>query len=189
MLATVALALAPLPPGRVRPASAADLDGVALPDTWSAGGIALRLNGIGLRTYSLFRVHIYVAALYLQQPSRDADAILHSDGVKLLVVRFLHDVNAQRAREAWLNGLHNSCQPPCRLAEPILRRFLAGVPDFHRGDASTLLFTVQTVAISVNGQPVGTIDDPQFSHAMLSNFIGAHPPSEAFKHGLLGLPQ
>src|SRR5579859_5687596 len=151
-----------------------------MPDTWAAAGTMLRLNGVGLRTYSFLRIHVYVAGLYLQQPTTDAEAILRSEAVKLLDIHFLHDVTAARAREAWRTGFRNNCQLPCRLADTMIERFLAAVPDFHKGDESTLLFTPKAVEITVNGRVLGVVDDAQFSRAMLSNFIGTHPPTETF---------
>ena len=60
------LALAFIPSGAAQPAIAAELDGVTMPDLLQVAGTPLRLNGMGLRTYPLFRIHIYVAGLYLQ---------------------------------------------------------------------------------------------------------------------------
>ena len=57
-------------------AEAAVLDGVTFPDTQTVAGRRLVLNGTALRTYSILRVHIYVAALYLERPSSNAAQIL-----------------------------------------------------------------------------------------------------------------
>ena len=186
-LVYAALALAPLPSGAALPAAAAELDGVAMPDALQAAGTPLHLNGLGMRTFSLFRIHIYVAGLYLQRPSSDAEAILRSDTVKLLDIRFVHDVTADRARDAWISGFRDNCRSPCHLAGQDVDHFLAAVPDFRRGDQSTLLFSGHAVEISVNGRVLGTISDPQFSRAILATFIGAYPPTEPLKRGLLGL--
>lgn len=91
------------------PARAARLAGVTLPDTANVGGTALVLNGIGLRTYSVMAVPIYVADLYLQTPSHDADAILASFSVKLLVLQFVRNVPAAKVRDAGHTGLLNNC--------------------------------------------------------------------------------
>src|SRR4051812_8029123 len=82
-------------------ANAADLDGVAIPDVWAVNGIQMRLNGIGLRTFSVLGIRIYVAALYLERRSDNSDTILHSPETKLLDIRFLRDVDAKDARKAW----------------------------------------------------------------------------------------
>src|ERR1700729_67977 len=87
-LILAAVALAPL-----SFAWAADLDGVAMPDTRVADGTQMRLNGIGLRTFSFLRIPIYVAGLYLERRSDNPDAILQSRERKLLYIRFLRDVD------------------------------------------------------------------------------------------------
>jgi hypothetical protein len=167
------------------PATAAELDGVAMPETRQAAGEMLRLNGMGLRTYSIFNVHIYVAALYLQQPSQDADAILNSGQAKLLHIHFVHEASADHARQAWIDGFEQNCVAPCHLPEPEVARFLAAVPDFHRGDDSTLMWHRGELTISVNGRSLGTITDPTFARAILATFIGPHPPNDLLKRGLL----
>jgi hypothetical protein len=181
-------ALAPTVSGAALPATAAELDGIAMPDMLQAAGTPLRLNGMGMRTFSLFRIHIYVAGLYLQRPTSDAEAILQSDATKLLDIRFVHDVDVERAREAWVNGFRDNCRPPCHLPPQQVAHFLAEVPALHRGDKSTLLFSGHSVVISVNGRVFGTIEDPVFSRAVLATFIGPYPPTEPLKRGLLGLP-
>ena len=168
------------------PAAAAELDGVSMPDQIQYQGLPLRLNGIGLRTYSVFRVHIYVAGLYLEKPTEDADAILRSSGVKIMRIRFVHDVTEDRARAAWAEGLADNCKAPCHLPPQDVERFLAAVPEFHRGDESTLAFDGASVRISLNGRSLGTVDEPAFTRAILATFIGPYPPSEPFKRALLG---
>jgi hypothetical protein len=168
-------------------AGAGTLDGVSLPDTATLGGTELRLNGIALRTYSWLRIRIYIAGLYLENPAHDAEAILRSPEKKLLVVRFIHDVDAEDARKAWREGFDDNCRAPCHLAPADVTRFLAAVPAMRSGDRSTLAFTPAGVAITMNGENVGTISDPMFANAVLATFIGPHPPTERLKRELLGL--
>jgi hypothetical protein len=165
---------------------AAELNGIKLQDTRQVAGVTLVLNGLGLRTYSVFRVPIYVAGLYLEQRDSSADAILRSPEVKLLELRFLHDVGAKDARQAWQEGFENNCKLPCRLPAWQVVQFLAGVPAVHRGDSSTLLFTRRGLDIAINGRAYASIADPQFAQAVLATFIGADPPTPALKRGLLG---
>ena len=168
-------------------ARSAELGGVDLPDRQTLNGTELRLNGIALRTYSLLRVHIYVAGLYLEHPTHDPASILRSPEKKLVEVRFVHDVNAADAREAWRDGFERNCLPPCHLAAPDVARFLAAVPAMRAGDRSTLAFGSGTLDFTINGQHLGTINDPVFAQAVLATFIGPDPPTERLKSGLLGL--
>jgi len=168
-------------------AQAADLEGVTMPDTRVVNGAQMRLNGIGLRTFSVLGVRIYVAGLYLERPNGNAEAIIHSPDTKLLDIRFLRNVDAHDARRAWQDSLEQNCKAPCQLDPNDVRSFLAAVPSVRNGDVSTLLFTARGVHITLNGRPLGEILDRQFAELMLATFIGAEPPTSRLKRELLGL--
>ena len=66
------------------------MEGISFPDTYPIDGQRLVLNGLGLRTLTIFNIKVYVAGLYVQQPSHSAQDILHSPGTKVIVMEFLH---------------------------------------------------------------------------------------------------
>jgi hypothetical protein len=167
-------------------AHAAELDGLQLPDTVEADGTTLRLNGYGLRTYSLLGIHIYVAALYLQHPSTDPEQIIRSQETKLLVVKFERNISADASRQAWREGLDNNCQAPCQLDPNDVERFLAEIPAMHAGDNYSLLFTPHGATVMVSGQQVGVVSRLEFAEAMLATFLGPRPASPKLKQELLG---
>jgi Chalcone isomerase-like len=167
-------------------AHAADLDGVSMPDMRVVNGTQMRLNGIGLRTFSILGIRIYVAGLYLERRSDNPDTILHSPETKLLDIRFLRDVDAEDARKAWKESFEQNCRTPCYLDPRDEQRFLAAVPSVHEGDDSMLLFTSKGVHVTFNGRPMGDIPDPDFAELMLTTFIGPVPPTPRLKRELLG---
>src|SRR5271166_4180928 len=167
-------------------ARAAELEGVSMPDARVADGVPMRLNGIGLRTFSVLGIRIYVAGLYLERRSDNPDAILHSPESKLLDIRFLRDVDAEDAREAWKESFEQNCKAPCYLDPRDEQRFLAAVPSVHKGDDSTLLFTSNGIHVTFNGRQMGDIADPHFAEIMLATFIGNAPPTPRLKRELLG---
>jgi len=158
-----------------------------MPDARMVDGAPIRLNGIGLRTFSILGIRIYVAGLYLERRSDNPDVILHSPDRKLLDIRFLRDVGAEDARKAWKDAFEQNCKAPCYLDPRDVERFLAALPSVHRGDESTLLFTTRGVAVTFNGRPMGDITDPHFAEVMLGTFIGSEPPTPRLKRELLGL--
>ena len=89
---------------------ASELDGVQVPNTLQVDGKMLHLNGFGLRTYSILRIHIYVASLYLEHLNTDPEQIIQSSETKLLTVHFEREVSADQARRAWRDGLNNNCE-------------------------------------------------------------------------------
>jgi len=153
-------------------AHAAELDGVQVPDALQVNGKTLYLNGFGLRTYSIFDVHIYVASLYLEHLSASPDEIIGSPETKLLTVRFEHNISADRARNAWRENFEKNCVAPCQLDPNDVERFLSEVPAMHEGDRFYLLFTQNGAAVTVNGQQIGTFSKRDFAEVMLATFIG-----------------
>jgi hypothetical protein len=167
-------------------AIAATLQGIELPERQTVGHAELLLNGIGLRTYSIFAIPIYVAGLYLVHRDSDADRILQSTEPKLLEIRFVHDVSERAARSSWREGLANNCLPPCQLSPTELEQFLGAVRAMHKGDRFSLLFTGRGAEIGENGQHLGSVTDPEFAAVLLATFIGPHPAMPRLKQDLLG---
>jgi Chalcone isomerase-like len=168
-------------------AQAADLDGVAMPDQRVVNGTPLHLNGIGLRTFPLFGIHIYVAGLYLEQPSADPETIIRSRGTKLLDIRFVRDVDAKDAQDAWRESFDDNCVAPCYLDPRDVRQFLAEVPSVRKGDSAAFLFTQRGLQVTFNGRLMGDITDQHFADVLLTTFIGPVPPTPRLKRELLGL--
>ena len=172
--------------GRVAPlASAAELDGIQMPPTVEIGGKTLRLNGLGLRTYSIFAIHIYVAGLYLEHLSNDAQEILRSPETKLLALYFERNVSAEQARDSWRTGLVNNCQAPCRLDPGDFAKFLADIPAVRAGDTYSFFFQQGGVEVIVDGKRLGKIDSPDFAGAMLAMFLGPKTAEPALREELL----
>ena len=96
-------------------AHAADMDGLSMPDMRIVNGIQMHLNGIGLRTFPVLGIRIYVAGWYLERRSDNPDVILRSPETKLLDIRFLRDVDAEDARKAWQESFEQNCKAPCYL--------------------------------------------------------------------------
>ena len=128
VLVAAMMLLAPAAPG-----TAAELGGVVMPELRQAAGTTLRLNGMGTRLYSVFRVTVYVAGLYLERPSSSADAILRSPEVKLIEVRSLHSVRAGRRACRLALRLRGQLPATLRAARAGYRAFLGGLPGGPQG--------------------------------------------------------
>ena len=175
--------------GAPRPTLAAQLDGVSFPDTTSVGNTKLVLNGIGLRTYSVLAINVYVVGLYLEQPSHDANAILASGGDKVLLLHFVRDVGVDKIRDAWRKGLLSNCPAPCAITQEQLSTFLNSLQAMHAGEDVELVFSPDGVHAYYDQQPAGYISDPNFARLMLTVFIGQNTLVPELRQELLGLQQ
>ena len=170
-------------------ADAATLDGVTLPDTYPVEGQNLVLNGIGLRSLTIFSVKIYVAGLYLPKPSHDAQQILASPGPKVILLQFLHDGSKADVQKEYRAGEATNCgDGSCAQSNQAdFERLVAAAPAVKPGDTSTYIFTSKGVRVLANNKSIGDFANPDLSRLLLTGFIGAHPPSEDLKNHLLGL--
>ncbi len=169
-------------------AVAASMDGVTVPDTYTADGQTLRLNGIGVRTLTIFSVKIYVAALYLAAPSHDAGQILKSSSPRVLTLTFLHAGSKADIQKEYREGEKTNCgNGGCNPAdEGDFERLVAAAPAVAVGDTSTFIFTPKGFRVLANGRDIGDYANPDLGERVLAGFIGEHPPSAALRAALLG---
>src|SRR4051812_21342479 len=126
----------------VADAAAATVSGVTLPDTYVVNGQSLVLNGIGLRTLTIFQIRIYVAALYLAHPSHDAAQILASSEPKAIVLQFIHSGSKEQVEKEYREGEakncgHGECDPADRAD---FDRLVAAAPAVNPGDKLIYIF-------------------------------------------------
>lgn len=168
-------------------AHAAELAGVQIPDHQTVNGVPLTLNGLALRTYSVLNIHIFVEALFLHQPTHDSQAIMESPEPKLIRFVFLHDVDAEKARNSWQKSLASNCIAPCHLPTNEVSEFLASIPAMNKGDVADIVVTQQGITFTVNGRDLGEVTDPTFARVILSGYVGPNASPAGVRDGILGL--
>lgn len=172
------------------PGRAASIAGLSLPDTYPLAGQTLVLNGLGIRTLTIFRVKVYVAALYVTQRSRDARAILASPTPKVVLMRFLHAASKADVEKQYREGEAQNCgNGECAPSDKDdFERLIAATPGAAVGDTLAYMFTQRGVRVSFNNNQVGDFANPDLALRILAGFIGDRPPSEDLKARLLGAP-
>ena len=185
LLACVVTLSAPLALGA--PVFGAECLKVKVPESVKAGNTDLVLNGLGIRKATFVKVKVYVAGLYLPQKSGDATKIVGAGQPWQLVLRFVRDVDASDIRDAFEEGFKKNSGDKLAALQPRIETLNARMADFKEGQY--LSFTndpVQGVAVDVNGAGGSAIKGADFAAALLAVWIGAEPPNEDLKAGLLG---
>jgi hypothetical protein len=170
-------------------ASAATLGGATLPDTYTVDGQTLVLNGIGLRTLTIFQIRVYVAGLYLPSPSHDAQQILASAEPKVIILKFIHGASKERVQTQYRAGEATNCGAGgCDPAdEADFEHLVAVARAVSPGDTTTYVFTPQGVQVLANDELIDQFTNRDLAYRLLAGFIGDHPPSQELKQRLLGL--
>ena len=181
-IAALLAALLPL----AAPAEAGTLAGVEMPDTVEVDGRPLKLNGMGLRLASAFKVKVYVAGFYLEQRTTDATLAVESVQRKRVVMHFLRDVKRKDLQRGWQDGFRKNVSDPDAVADP-LRRLVNATRDVKKGQRLTIDFVGAEVRVRQDDETLLTVESLAFQHALLSTWFGPSPPNPELKAGMLGL--
>ncbi len=168
------------------PLTAGELAGVKLPDTMTAGGKTLKLNGLGLRKKAIFKV--YVGGLYLETASKDAGAILAADAPKAVTMQFLRSIEKAKLVEAYTEGFENNAKENAAAQKANVDRFLGLVADVKEGSQFTVAYVPGAgTAVLVDGKEAGKFEGKAFADVVFAIWLGPKPPSADLQKGMLGL--
>ncbi|MFW2374132.1 MAG: chalcone isomerase family protein [Gammaproteobacteria bacterium] len=148
----------------------------------------LTLNGAGIR--KKYFIDIYIAALYLETPTKDLNKILYSNNRIRISLFFLYDtVSAEKLREGWLDGFIDN-NAPYHLAtmQTRLNRSLGLLQTMHSGDRLYLDYIPdQGTFLSINDASKGFIPGRDFFQAILKIWLGEKPAYPSLKEAMLGI--
>jgi len=163
-------------------------DGVEFPDAVTVAGRNLTLNGLGTREATIFQVNVYVAALYLENPSSDGYAICRSQEVKRLVLHFVRDVSGGDIAQAWAEGFMKNAEDDLSLYQDRIETLNSWMSEMKDGESMTFTYFPDSgLEVSVREAVMGTIEGADFSDVFFSIWLGDDPPNGGLRDGLLGL--
>jgi hypothetical protein len=170
-----------------RPALGGECAGVNVPDALSIDGKQLVLNGMGLREATLFKIDVYVAALYVEHRSADAAAIVTSEEVKQLRIRFVRSVSRGDMLEYMRRGFMAGAGASWAALEERFNQLKAWMPALQSGDEFVITYR-PSIGIDVQrgSLSLGPIPGKDYADVAFRVWLGEHPPSAALKRGLLG---
>ncbi len=170
------------------PAAALEVAGVKVPDTFTVDGRDLLLNGAGVRTKTMFKVKVYVGALYVTQRTSDPVAIVSADAPKVIRLVLLRDVDRSSMLNAFREGIENNSPGQAPALDPKLKQVEAGFPpEFKEGQVLAVAYVPgRGTTVAVEGQKGVTIEGKDFADALFRVWLGAQPADATLKTGLLG---
>ena len=171
----------------VGPGSGKECRGVHFPEQTYIQTGPLTLNGLGLRETTIFRIDVYVAALYVAQKSTDANAILTSNALKQLVLHFMRNVEGADLKKAWEEGFADNAKAQLPALKERTEPLNGWMVALKRGQELTFTYKPGVgIEVDVNGTVQGTVEGEDFAKAFLAIWLGTKPPNSSLKAGLLG---
>ena len=164
---------------------AGTLAGVTLPDSAQVGGKTLVLNGMGIRSKMMIKV--YVAGLYLEQKTSDANAIIKTDAPKQIVMKFLHGASKSQMTDAFAESFQGNAPDARQTMKAEIDRLLAALEPVEKGDQMVFTYVPGTgTTLAINGKDKLMIAGPGFAPVLFSVWLGPKPPNAELKKGILG---
>ena len=155
---------------------AGSLAGVTMPDTQQVAGKTLALNGLGLRTK--YMVKVYVAGLYVEQKSSDANAIIKADAPKRIVLQFVHGASKGQMTDAFNESFNDNTPDAVKTMKPDIDKLLGAIDAVKVGDQMIFTYVPGTgTTYAMNGQDKVTIPGAAFGQVMFSVWLGPKPPT------------
>ncbi len=166
---------------------AVEIAGVNVPESISAAGKTLVLNGAGLRT-KLF-IKAYVAGLYLPQKSNNAQAIVNANdpqAVRLVITSKL--ITSARMEEAVREGFEKSTNGNIAPIKSQIEAFINVFKEpIKLGDVFELINVPgKGIEVMKNGAAKSTIPGMEFKKALFGMWLGNNPIQADLKDKLLG---
>ncbi len=159
---------------------------VTMVDQIVVADTTLHLNGMGLRRK--LGIKVYVAGLYLEQKTHDADEALSASGPKRFVMHYLTDrATEERMEAAWIKGFRTNSPDSYEILEDRVMIYIDFFDDLKAGDVvECTMIPGAGTTVTLNGEELGVIDGDDFQTALLRIGLGEKPPTNSLKRGLLG---
>ena len=162
--------------------------GVTMADSMQVGGRTLQLNGIGLRTFTVFHIRGYVGALYLVTRTTDPETALSEPGPKALIMQFARSASKQQVHDLYIQSSTQYCaRHACTEADKAaFLQLLGTVQAVRPGDRTGFIVSDAGVEVLFNDARQTMIADPAFGRTVLDSDLGSTTPSAQLRDGLLG---
>jgi len=170
------------------PVHALEIQGVTVPSTAQVAGTTLRLNGAGLRTFSLLMVpiKIYVASLYTPMAIRTASSMMDAAGPMQFDFTFLRAVSQSDVAKAWTSQFAQSVSYTYPGYASDRDAFIAMFGPLQNLGVEQVQFVGTNTVVMDQGVQKGTIPGRNFQKAFLSLWFGSNPVASDLKASLLG---
>lgn len=169
-------------------ARAVTIQGVTPAPQVEVSGQPLRLNGAGLRTFSLLGIpiKIYVASFYAPEQISSTEAVMASPGPLQFDFTFLRSVSQSDVTKAWTAQFADSVSFTYTGYEKDRDAFIAMFGPLQSGGVEQVQFSGDQTLVYDSGKLKGSIPGRNFQKAFLSLWFGSKAVSSDLKAALLG---
>lgn len=152
------------------------------PESFQMGNVLLKKTGTGVRRATAFKVKIYTAALYQEDPSEDP---LTSSKLRSLHMRYVRSIQKKDMQTAWTKAISDACMPDCQAIATARDKFIADQVDVSDGQEWIYIFKATGVEVRSEGRTF-SYSSPEFSRVLISTWLGPKSLVGELRDQLLG---
>jgi hypothetical protein len=167
-------------------ASARTILSVDVPEERTIDGTTLKLNGAGVRTATVLKVRIYVAAFYSTAPLRTEEDVLASPGPLYLHLTYVRAFDKDRVQRAWVWQFEQSVKANYDGFERDKAALINSFGELKKFGTEAIELVGDETKIFDDGVLKATIKGRDFQKAFLSMWFGKEPVMPELKRLLLG---
>lgn len=166
-------------------AEAKDLDEVAFADTVTVAETPLTFQGAGIIRHLGF-IRVNAVALYVGEKFEAGD--VYDDIPKRLEFEYFHKIKATDFVKMTNNWMaENNAPAIIERLQPQIDQFNALYVNVQPDDRYALTYLPgRGTELSLNGEPLGTVEDADFVQALFAIWLRPKPDSKSAKAALLG---
>lgn len=166
---------------------ALEIKGVTLPDSVEVSE-TLHLVGAGVRTKTFLHINIYIGALYMVNPVKNAEKIIGARETKRMIMHFLyHEVGKEKIVKGWNVGFEANSRSSLETLQERITTFNSYFDsDLKKGDEAILTYIPgKGIDVEIKGVLKGTITGDDFMEALFKIWYGEHPADKGLKEEIL----
>jgi hypothetical protein len=182
LVAACIVACSVIPSG---PVQAREVSGVAVPESTTAFGKTLALNGAGMRRK--FIINVYVGALYLESPATSLKDIVGANQTWSVRMHFVRKVSREQVLGAFKEGFEKNSRDQVARLTPGLDKLSAAMTDLQPGDEMVISYAPGKGTLAgIQGKAQVAVEGQEFGEALLRNWLGSEPADGGLKRAMLG---
>ncbi|MBN7771693.1 chalcone isomerase family protein [Marinobacter daepoensis] len=169
------------------PASALTVGDVEVPETYSAMGQELQLNGAGTR--SKWFMDLYVGGLYVPEEVSDGEAVINADEPQAITLHITSGmITSERMTDATMDGFKAATAGDLSAIQSDVDQFMSVFKEeIKEGDVFDLVYLPgEGVRVLKNGEQKDTVGDLEFKKALFGIWLSDKPAQEDLKEKMLG---
>ena len=164
--------------------SARDINNIAFPDTKTVNGQQLSINGGGLRTATLLKVRVYVAAFYTPKPLI-SEADVYATSPLRIDLHYVRSVGQAKVTEAWYWQFDESVSATYSDYKKDREQFVKLFGAITKDDVLNMETEDDETRVLENGKLKGSVKSKDFVKAFWSMWFGDKPVTPELKKQLL----